>query len=96
MLLDWCTHALTGRYNQKVDFSQKVLDGLWCYLDDLLHSKKLHSLLKQGKTVSLRLNMAQVCWQNNTTKTLIFDMFDQCFVCSSFIIYKECSLTLKY
>ncbi|KAK5873807.1 hypothetical protein PBY51_018812 [Eleginops maclovinus] len=60
VLLDWCTHALTGRYNQKVEFSENVLEGLWCYLDDLLHSKKLHSLLKQGKTVSLRLNMAQL------------------------------------
>ncbi|KAK5915139.1 hypothetical protein CesoFtcFv8_000762 [Champsocephalus esox] len=60
VLLDWCTHALTGRYNQKVEFSDDVLEGLWCYLDDLLHSKKLHSLLKQGKTVSLRLNMAQL------------------------------------
>ncbi|KAG7236031.1 hypothetical protein INR49_001431 [Caranx melampygus] len=60
VLLDWCTHALTGWYNQKVEFSQNVLEGLWCYLDDLLHSRKLHSLLKQGKTVSLRLNMAQL------------------------------------
>ncbi|XP_042353413.1 LOW QUALITY PROTEIN: unhealthy ribosome biogenesis protein 2 homolog [Plectropomus leopardus] len=60
VLLDWCTHALTGRYSQKVEFSQNVLEGLWCYLDDLLHSRKLHSLLKQGKTVSLRLNMAQL------------------------------------
>ncbi|XP_035032009.2 unhealthy ribosome biogenesis protein 2 homolog [Hippoglossus stenolepis] len=60
VLVDWCTHALTGWYNQKVEFSQNVLEGLWCYLDDLLHSRKLHSLLKQGKTVSLRLNMAQL------------------------------------
>ncbi|XP_034385381.1 unhealthy ribosome biogenesis protein 2 homolog [Cyclopterus lumpus] len=60
VLLDWCTHALTRRYNQKVEFSQNVLEGLWFYLDDLLHSRKLHSLLKQGKTISLRLNMAQL------------------------------------
>ncbi|XP_029987076.1 unhealthy ribosome biogenesis protein 2 homolog [Sphaeramia orbicularis] len=60
VLLDWCTHALTGWYNKKVEFSQTVLDGLWCYLDDVIHSQKLHSLLKQSKTVSLRLNMAQL------------------------------------
>ncbi|KAM3625700.1 uncharacterized protein V6R79_016315 [Siganus canaliculatus] len=60
VLLDWCTHALTGWYSQKVQFSQNVLEGLWCYLDDLLHSKKLHCFLKQGKTISLRLNMAQL------------------------------------
>uniref|UniRef100_A0A3B5KEU3 URB2 ribosome biogenesis homolog n=1 Tax=Takifugu rubripes TaxID=31033 RepID=A0A3B5KEU3_TAKRU len=35
VLLDWCTHALTG-------------------------CKKLHLLLKQGKTINLRLNMAQL------------------------------------
>ncbi|XP_068174508.1 unhealthy ribosome biogenesis protein 2 homolog [Antennarius striatus] len=60
VLLDWCTHALTGWYNQKVVFSQNVLEGLWFYLDDLLHSTKLHSLVKQGKTITLRLNMAQL------------------------------------
>lgn len=60
VLLDWCTHALTGWYSQKVEFSHHVLEGLWHYLDDLLHSKKLHLLLKEGKTISLRLNMAQV------------------------------------
>ncbi|XP_034534557.1 unhealthy ribosome biogenesis protein 2 homolog isoform X2 [Notolabrus celidotus] len=60
VLLDWCTHALTGWYNKKVEFPEKVLEGLWCYLDDLLHSRKLHSLLKQGKAISLRLNMAQL------------------------------------
>ncbi len=76
MLLDWCTHALTGRYNQKVEFSQNVLEGLWCYLDDLLHSKKLHSLLKQGKTISLRLNMAQVGWQYKA----MFAMQQHCYL----------------
>ncbi|KAG7481706.1 hypothetical protein JOB18_002610 [Solea senegalensis] len=60
VLLDWCTHALTGWYNKKVEYSHNVLEGLWCYLDDLLHSRKLHAHLKQGKTVSLRLNMAQL------------------------------------
>ncbi|KAK2920330.1 unhealthy ribosome biogenesis protein 2 homolog [Channa argus] len=60
VLLDWCTHALTGWYNQKVEFSHDVLEGLWCYLDDLLHSRRLHSLLRQGKSISLRLSMAQL------------------------------------
>lgn len=60
VLLDWCTHALTGWYSKKVDFPQSVLEGLWHYLDDLLHSRKLHSFLKNGKAISLRLNMAQL------------------------------------
>lgn len=79
VLLDWCTHALTGWYNQKVEFSQNVLDSLWCYLDDLLHSRKLHTPLKQGKTTSLRLNMAQVCLRKTVTslKIKIFCVFQK-------------------
>lgn len=60
MLLDWCAHALTGWYSHKVDFPQNVLEGLWCYLDDLLHSRKLHSHLREGRSITLRLSMAQV------------------------------------
>ncbi|KAM4744423.1 unhealthy ribosome biogenesis protein 2 homolog isoform 1-T2 [Anableps anableps] len=60
VLLDWCTHALTIWHNKKVEFSQDVLEGLWCYLDEVIHSRKLHSFIKEGKTVTLRLNMAQL------------------------------------
>ena len=60
VLLDWTTHALTGFYSNKVEFSHCVLAGLWRYLDDLLHSKKLHSLLSQGKNITLKLNVKQV------------------------------------
>lgn len=59
VLLDWTTHALTSFYSKKSEFSQSVLEGLWCFLDDLLHSKKLHSLLSQGKNISLKLNVKQ-------------------------------------
>ena len=51
---------MTGFYNKKVEFSQSVLKGLWCYLDDMLHSKKLHYLLSQGKNITLKLNVKQV------------------------------------
>ncbi|XP_061881914.1 unhealthy ribosome biogenesis protein 2 homolog [Entelurus aequoreus] len=60
VLLDWCTNALSGWYSKKHQFSQEVVEGLWHYLDDFLHSRKLHTALKQGKTVSVRLNMAQL------------------------------------
>uniref|UniRef100_A0A3B4GH74 Uncharacterized protein n=1 Tax=Pundamilia nyererei TaxID=303518 RepID=A0A3B4GH74_9CICH len=63
VLLDWCTHALSLYYSKKVEFSQDFLEGLWCYLDDVLHSRKLQSFLKQGKTITLKLNMAQVLQQ---------------------------------
>ncbi|XP_030582332.1 unhealthy ribosome biogenesis protein 2 homolog [Archocentrus centrarchus] len=60
VLLDWCTHALSLYYNKKVEFSQDFLESLWCYLDDMLHSRKLQSFLKQGKTITLKLNMPQL------------------------------------
>ncbi|XP_014853189.1 PREDICTED: unhealthy ribosome biogenesis protein 2 homolog [Poecilia mexicana] len=68
VLLDWCTHALTIWHSKKVEFSQDVLDGLWCYLDEVVHSRKLHSFIKEGKTVTLRLNMAQ----------LLLDLLQEC------------------
>ncbi|XP_061601407.1 unhealthy ribosome biogenesis protein 2 homolog [Cololabis saira] len=60
VLLDWVTHALAGWHSKKVEFSQDVLEGLWRYLDDVLHSRKLQAFLKQGKTITLRLSIAQL------------------------------------
>uniref|UniRef100_A0A3B3H3A0 URB2 ribosome biogenesis homolog n=1 Tax=Oryzias latipes TaxID=8090 RepID=A0A3B3H3A0_ORYLA len=60
VLLDWCIYALTLWHNKKAELSLDVLEGLWHYLDDVLHSQKLQTFLKQGKTVTLRLNFAQL------------------------------------
>ncbi|XP_077569619.1 unhealthy ribosome biogenesis protein 2 homolog [Stigmatopora nigra] len=60
VLLDWCIYSLTGWYNKKFEYSQSVLEGLWSCLDTFLHSQKLHLALKQGKAISIRLNMAQL------------------------------------
>ncbi|KAF6731197.1 Unhealthy ribosome biogenesis-like protein 2 [Oryzias melastigma] len=60
VLLDWCIHALTVWHSKKVELSPDVLEGLWRYLDDVLRSRKLQTFLKQGKTVTLRLNFAHL------------------------------------
>ncbi|KAJ8359945.1 hypothetical protein SKAU_G00164700 [Synaphobranchus kaupii] len=60
VLFDWTSHALTGYYSKKVEFPQQVLEGLWAYLDDILHSKQLQKAISQGKTLSLRSTIAQV------------------------------------
>ncbi|XP_073690066.1 unhealthy ribosome biogenesis protein 2 homolog [Garra rufa] len=60
VLFDWTSHALTCFYNKKVDVPSEVVEGLWTYLDDILHSRKLHNLLSEGKTISLRLTLAQI------------------------------------
>lgn len=43
-----------------MEVPSEVVEGLWTYLDDILHSRKLHNVLSQGKTISLRLTVAQV------------------------------------
>ncbi|XP_077093218.1 unhealthy ribosome biogenesis protein 2 homolog [Siphateles boraxobius] len=60
VLFDWTSHVLTGFYNKKIDVPLEVVEGLWTYLDDILHSRKLHNVLSQGKTISLRLAVAQM------------------------------------
>ncbi|XP_065152868.1 unhealthy ribosome biogenesis protein 2 homolog [Paramisgurnus dabryanus] len=60
VLFDWTSHALTGFYNKKVEVPPEVVEGLWSYLDDIIHSRKLHNVLSQGKTVSLRFTIAQM------------------------------------
>ncbi|XP_031434484.1 unhealthy ribosome biogenesis protein 2 homolog [Clupea harengus] len=60
VLFDWTSHALTLFYSKKIDLAQKVVEGLWVYFDDIIHSKKLQNVLSQGKTISLRIAVAQV------------------------------------
>lgn len=60
VLFDWTSHALTCFYNKKVEMPPEVVEGLWTYLDDILHSRKLYNVLSQGKTISLRLTVAQI------------------------------------
>ncbi|XP_052007362.1 unhealthy ribosome biogenesis protein 2 homolog [Xyrauchen texanus] len=60
VLFDWTSHALTCFYNKKVEVPLEVVEGLWTYLDDILHSRKLHNLQSEGKTISLRLTVAQM------------------------------------
>ncbi|KAM6977895.1 unhealthy ribosome biogenesis protein 2 homolog [Aplochiton taeniatus] len=69
VLFDWTSHALTRFYSKKVDLPVPVVEGLWSYLDHILHSRKLHKLLSQGKSISLRLGIAQV----------LIDRLQECF-----------------
>ncbi|KAL4640852.1 hypothetical protein GN956_G11235 [Arapaima gigas] len=60
VLFDWTSHALTCYYSKKAELPLSVVEGLWVYLDNILHSKKLQMVLSQGKALSLRLALAQV------------------------------------
>ncbi|KAG8444317.1 hypothetical protein GDO86_009486, partial [Hymenochirus boettgeri] len=60
VLLDWVCHALTGNYSRKQDLKDDIEQKLWSFLDSILHSKKLQNLLKEGRSLNLRLSIAQV------------------------------------
>ncbi|XP_060098821.1 unhealthy ribosome biogenesis protein 2 homolog [Heteronotia binoei] len=60
VLLDWVSHTLVSCYSKKLDLSDEIIEKLWTYLDNILRSKKLQSLIKDGKTVTLRFSIAQV------------------------------------
>ncbi|XP_009936324.2 unhealthy ribosome biogenesis protein 2 homolog isoform X1 [Opisthocomus hoazin] len=60
VLLDWVSHALVSYYNKKRDLEDEVVEKLWVYLDNVIHSKRLQNLLKSGKTVGLSFSVAQV------------------------------------
>ncbi|KAK3573375.1 hypothetical protein QTP86_024615 [Hemibagrus guttatus] len=52
-LFDWIARALSGYYNKKVEVPQEVVEGLWTYLNEILHSKKLCTVLSTGKTINI-------------------------------------------
>ncbi|NXK03793.1 URB2 protein, partial [Herpetotheres cachinnans] len=60
VLLDWVSHALVSYYNKKSELEDEVVEKLWAYLDNIIHSRRLQDLLKSGKTISLSFSIAQV------------------------------------
>ncbi|XP_069463527.1 unhealthy ribosome biogenesis protein 2 homolog isoform X2 [Ambystoma mexicanum] len=60
VLLDWVTHTLIGYHTKKLELEEDVVEKLWVYFENVVHSKKLHELLKSGKTINLRFAVAQV------------------------------------
>ncbi|NXB17326.1 URB2 protein, partial [Rhagologus leucostigma] len=60
VLLDWVSHALVSNYNRKLELEDEVVEKLWAYLDNVIHSKRLQDLLRTGKTIGLSFSIAQV------------------------------------
>ncbi|XP_065536372.1 unhealthy ribosome biogenesis protein 2 homolog [Lathamus discolor] len=60
VLLDWVSHVLVSYYNKKLELEDEVVEKLWVYLDNIIHSKRLQNLLKSGKTIGLSFSIAQV------------------------------------
>ncbi|XP_014119170.1 PREDICTED: unhealthy ribosome biogenesis protein 2 homolog isoform X2 [Pseudopodoces humilis] len=60
VLLDWVSHTLVSNYNKKLELEDEIVEKLWVYLDNVIHSKRLQDLLKSEKTVGLSFSIAQV------------------------------------
>ncbi|NXG60631.1 URB2 protein, partial [Hemiprocne comata] len=60
VLLDWVSHTLVSYYNKKLELEDEVVEKLWAYLDNIIHSRRLQNLLKSGKTIGLSFSIAQV------------------------------------
>uniref|UniRef100_A0A8C3QD47 Uncharacterized protein n=1 Tax=Geospiza parvula TaxID=87175 RepID=A0A8C3QD47_GEOPR len=60
VLLDWVSQALVSNYNKKHELEDEVVEKLWAYLDNVIHSKRLQDLLKSGKTVGLSFSVAEI------------------------------------
>ncbi|KAG9484050.1 hypothetical protein GDO78_009772, partial [Eleutherodactylus coqui] len=59
-LLDWVSQTLVGCHTKKLILEEDVEQKFWIFLDNILHSKKLQSLLQKGKSLKLRFAIAQV------------------------------------
>lgn len=60
MLLDWVSHTLVSYYNKKLELEDEVVEKLWAYLDNIIHSRRLQNLLRSGKAITLSFSIAQV------------------------------------
>ncbi|XP_044145431.1 unhealthy ribosome biogenesis protein 2 homolog [Bufo gargarizans] len=59
-LLDWVSQALVGFHTKKQSLEEDVEQKLWIFLDKILHSSRLQSLMEEGKSLKLRFAIAQV------------------------------------
>lgn len=60
VLLDWARQSLVAFYKKKLELQEDIVERLWIYVDNILHSKKLQNLLKDGKTVNLQLSLVKI------------------------------------
>ena len=60
MLLDWARQSLVAFYKKKLELKEDIVERLWIYIDNILHSKKLQNLLKNGKTINLQVSLIKV------------------------------------
>nr|XP_013011724.1 LOW QUALITY PROTEIN: unhealthy ribosome biogenesis protein 2 homolog [Cavia porcellus] len=60
VLLDWARQSLVAFYKKKLELKEEVVERLWIYVDNILHSRKLQNLLKNGKTINLQISLVKM------------------------------------
>lgn len=60
VLLDWARQSLVAFYKKKLELQEDIVEKLWIYVDNILHSKKLQNLLKNGKTINLQISLVKI------------------------------------
>ncbi|KAM5235682.1 unhealthy ribosome biogenesis protein 2 homolog [Ctenodactylus gundi] len=60
VLLDWARQSLVAFYKKKLELKEDVVERLWIYVDNILHSRKLQNLFKNGKTVNLQISLVKI------------------------------------
>ncbi|XP_006146073.1 unhealthy ribosome biogenesis protein 2 homolog isoform X1 [Tupaia chinensis] len=60
VLLDWARQSLVAFYKKRLELTEDVVERLWIYIDNILHSRKLQNLLQSGKTVTLQISLAKI------------------------------------
>ncbi|KAI6052599.1 unhealthy ribosome biogenesis protein 2 homolog [Marmota monax] len=60
VLLDWARQSLVAFYKKKLELTEDVVERLWAYVDNILHSRKLQNLFKNGKTINLQISLVKI------------------------------------
>ncbi|KAF6073779.1 URB2 ribosome biogenesis-like protein [Phyllostomus discolor] len=60
VLLDWARQSLVAFYKKKLELKEDIVERLWIYIDNILHSRKLQNLFKNGKTINLQVSLIKI------------------------------------
>lgn len=82
VLLDWARQSLVAFYKKKLELKEDIVEKLWIYIDNILHSRKLQNLLKSGKTIDLQISLAKIINERITEFSLSESQRNICAVLS--------------
>ncbi|XP_004712255.1 unhealthy ribosome biogenesis protein 2 homolog isoform X1 [Echinops telfairi] len=60
VLLDWARQSLVAFYKKRLELKEDIVERLWIYIDNILHSRKLQNLFKNGKTINLQISLIKI------------------------------------